>query len=62
MTTEPKYFNCSEDHAINYVAGLYEDTAGVKQWLKDKCENGTICYTTHADLYNMLEEAGYTRK
>ena len=62
MSTEHEYFNCTEDHEFNYVAGLYEDAADVKQWLKDKCADGTICYTKHEDLYKMLDKAGYKRK
>lgn len=62
MTTEPKYFNCSEEHEFNYVAGLYKKTTDVKAWLKAKCKDGTICYTTHADIYKMLDDEGYERK
>ena len=62
MSTEPKYFNCSQDHEIRYVADQYEDTAGGKQWLKDKCADKTIHYTTHDELYKMLEKAGFAKK
>ena len=62
MSTEPTYFNCSEEHEHTYVSGLYVEKADVKQWLKDKCADGTICYTTHKELYKMLDDAGFTRK
>lgn len=62
MSREQDYFNCSEEHEFTYVSGLYEEKAAVKTWLKEKCEDGTICYTKHKDLYKMLDDAGYTRK
>ena len=62
MSTEQDYFNCSEEHEFNYVAGLYKKTADVKAWLKDKCADGTINYTTHKEIYTMLDNAGFARK
>ncbi len=57
-----KYFNCSEDYEINYVSGLYEKTKEVKEFIKKKCEDGTINDWTHKELYDFLDEKGFTKK
>lgn len=59
---DAKYFNCSEAHELNYVAGLYEDKDAVKEFIKKKCKDGTIHYWTHDKLYALLEENGFKKK
>lgn len=55
-----KYFNCSEDHEVRYVAGLYEDSDKVHDFLQKKCGDGTINYSTHMEVYELIErELGY---
>lgn len=62
MNTDQKYFNCSEDYELDYIAGQYADTTAVKQWLKEKCADKTIRYSTHDQLYTLLKEAGFAKK
>lgn len=53
-------FNCSQDHEITYVAGLYSDKAGVIKFLKENCRNGTIKNFTHMEVYKLIKkELGY---
>jgi len=57
---DDKYFNCSQEHEINYVASLYTNTERVKQFLKDKCRQGVIKYSTHMQVYKLIQdELGY---
>ncbi len=55
------YFNCSEQHEYDYVVGLYAEKADVRRTLAEWCQNGTINNTTHQKLYEMLNEAGFTK-
>lgn len=57
-----EYFNCGEQHELDYVAGLYKDPAKVKEQLKKWCANGTISNSTHEEVYKMLTTAGFARK
>ncbi len=64
MGRDHEYFNCSEEHEHNYVASLYKDkeTKTVKQFLKEKCANKEIHYSTHKQVYTLLENNGFKRK
>lgn len=54
------FFNCSKDSEIDYVAGNYEDSEAVKAFLKKKCEDGTISYSRHKEVYELIKkELGY---
>jgi len=53
---DDKYFNCSQEHEINYVAGLYNKEEEVKKFLKQKCKDGTIKYFTHMKLYELIKK------
>lgn len=60
-----EYFNCSEGHEHDYVVSLYEagDRDIVRDFLKEKCADGTINNSTHQDVYDLIESAlGITRK
>lgn len=54
-------FNCSQDHEINYVASLYLEHQKVREYLKEKCADGTISHWTHKKLYEHLESQGFTK-
>ena len=51
-------FNCSEQHEHDYVVSLYKaaDRATVRQFLKDKCDDGTIKNFTHQQVYDLIEK------
>ena len=56
-------FNCSQKHEIDYVKNQYSEPEKVKDWIKKECEQGgSINNTSHKELYEMLEEAGFTKK
>ncbi|TGL58458.1 hypothetical protein EHQ64_18870 [Leptospira sarikeiensis] len=56
MSKDQKHFNCSEEHEIEYVASLYAHSEKVKQLLKDKCKSKEIHYSTHAEVYALIEK------
>ena len=59
---DQKLFNCSQDHEINYVVGLYSSDkhANVRQFIKDGCSSNLIYHCTHARLYQLImEKLGY---
>ena len=58
---DQRLFNCSEEHEINYVAGLYgPNAAKVRMFLKLACADGRIKRSTHAEVYELIEkELGY---
>jgi len=57
---DDKHFNCSEKHELDYVSELYPDVYKVLTFLDEKCENNTIHYSTHMEVYQLIErELGY---
>lgn len=57
---DDKFFNCSEEHEINYVAGLYAERAKVKEFLIANCKTGKIKYSTNLQVYELIKkELGY---
>lgn len=63
MASDHKHFNCSEEHEFKYVSGLYSDSNTVYDFLKESCKNGKIKYSTHQEVYLLIEdELGLTRK
>lgn len=57
---DDKFFNCSEQHEVDYVSGLYNDSEGVRNFLKKKCADGTIHYSTSLEVYKLIKkELGY---
>lgn len=55
-----KFFNCSEQHEIDYVAGLYIDSSRVQELLKKRCADGKIHYSTYLDVFKLIKkELGY---
>ena len=61
MPSDHALFNCSQDHEINYVASLYLEYQKVREYLKEKCADGTISHWTHKKLYEHLESQGFTK-
>lgn len=49
------FFNCSQEHELAYVAGLYEKHSVVLAFLVKKCSDGTIRYMTHKEVYELIE-------
>jgi hypothetical protein len=57
---DDKYYNCGEDHERNYVSGLYANKSSVSNFLIKKCEDGSINYSTHTEVYELIKnELGY---
>lgn len=57
---DDKYFNCSEQHEINYVAGLYDQSDEVREFLRNRCDDCTIHYSTNLEVYQLIkDELGY---
>lgn len=58
---DDKYFNCGQEHEFKYVAGLYGTNYDkVYFYLKKKCGDGSIRYSTHMEVYKMIErDLGY---
>lgn len=50
------YFNCSQIHEQNYVASLYLHQQKVLTFLKESCANGSIHYSTHYQVYKLIEK------
>jgi len=58
-----KYFNCSEQHEINYLAGKFkEPKQDVVAKIKELCSSKKIHYSTHEEAENLLIKAGFTKK
>ena len=57
---DDKFFNCSQDHELNYVASLYTEKQKVLDFLKKKCADGTIKYFTYMKVYELIKkDLGY---
>ena len=62
MDRDHKYFNCTQDDSYNeleYRIDKYQDPAAVEKFLQEKCEDGTIKYSTHLEVKKLLEDAGF---
>ena len=60
-TKDDLYFNCSQEHELNYVSGLYPQKNKVYEFLKKKCSEGKIKYYTHKQVYELIKsELGYS--
>lgn len=61
---DDKFFNCNQEKDYDekdYVARQYpEHYEEVYEFLKRKCKNKQIHYSTHAEVYQLIEdELGY---
>ena len=59
---DDKFFNCSQEHELKYVSGLYPGyEVRVYHFLVSKCQAGIIKYSTHKQVYDLIEkELGLT--
>ena len=58
---DDKHFNCSQEHEFTYVSELYKGSISVYEFLKKKCKDGGIKYSTHMEVYQMIKnELGYS--
>jgi len=58
---DDKHFNCSEEHELKYISGLYKDETKVYEFFKNLGENDSVKYSTHDKVYNVIkEELGYS--
>jgi hypothetical protein len=53
---DDRFFSCQDDHELNYVAGLYTDHKKVRQFLREKHDDGTIKYQTHSQIYELISK------
>ena len=57
---DDNYFNCSQEHELDYVSGLYPDKQKVYNFLIQKCKDNTIHYSTHMEIYKLIRnQLGY---
>ncbi|HLG39011.1 MAG TPA: hypothetical protein VI461_05045 [Chitinophagaceae bacterium] len=52
---DDKYFNCSEQHELDYVSGLYVQKYIVRDFLAEQCKNKHIGYSTYRQVYRLIE-------
>ena len=53
MASDQKYFNCSESHEINYLAGKFKEPKDdVIAKIKELCKVKKIHYSTHEEAEN----------
>jgi len=58
-----EYFNCSEQHEIEYLAGKFKEPKDdVIAKIKELCKNKTIHYSTHVQAEQALIKAGFHKK
>lgn len=63
--SDHKHFNCSEQYEHDYIVRQYKDTQRpkVRELLKKRCGDGTINYSTHNEVYELIEkELGYKQE
>lgn len=63
MSKDSKFFNCSEQHEIEYLAKKFQEPKDVViAKIKELCSNKTLHYSTHEQAQNALIKAGLTKK
>jgi len=54
---DDKFFNCSEKYEYRYVSNLYGiNSEEVHLFLAEKCQDGTIYYSTHMEVYRYIKK------
>lgn len=53
---DDELFNCSQKHELEYVAGLYENKETVLIFLTNQCKGHQIFFSTHDEVYKLIEE------
>lgn len=57
-----KLFNCSQEHELNYVAGLYTEKKKVYDFLKEACNKNLIYDSKHDQVYQLIKgKLGYEK-
>jgi hypothetical protein len=63
LDKDRKFFNCSQAHEINYLAGKFaEPKEEVIAKIKELCKAKVIHYSTHEEAEKALIDAGFTKK
>lgn len=63
LDKDRKFFNCSQTHEINYLAGKFaEPKEEVVAKIKELCKAKVIHYSTHEEAEKALLDAGFTKK
>ncbi len=63
MARDSKFFNCSEKHEIDYLAGKFEGPKEkVIAMINELCKSNKIHYSTHKDAEQALINAGFKKK
>lgn len=63
MGKDRNFFNCSEQHEIDYLASKFtgpKETVVSK--IKELCKSKVIHYSTHHEAEQALIKAGFTKK
>lgn len=57
---DDKSFNCSQEHELNYVSGLYANKKTVFDFLVISCRNNSLKNSTHMQVYQLIKsKLGY---
>ena len=51
---DDKYFSCEQEHELKYVSGLYLQQQEVYNFLKRKCADNAIKYSSHQEVYKLI--------
>lgn len=63
MSKDSKFFNCSEQHEIEYLAKKFKEPKDqVIAKIKELCANKQIHYSTHEQAEHALISAGFNKK
>ena len=59
---DDEFFNKSQKYETDYISNQYKNTDGVKNFIKEKGEDGTIHYSTHKEVYGLINKQGFRKK
>lgn len=63
MSRDSKFFNCSEQHEIEYLANKFKEPKDqVIAKIKELCASKKIHYSTHEQAEHALIAAGFNKK
>jgi len=63
MDKDRKFFNCSQQHEIEYLASKFVgDKKEVIAKIKELCKAKVIHYSTHQEAEQALVDAGFKKK
>ena len=63
MDKDKKYFNCSQQHEIDYLAKKFKGPhKEIVQKIKELCKTKVIHYSTHQEAEQALLNDGYIKK